>query len=219
MDTRQELRREAGGGQPRAPKSGGGGLVKLFLLQKIFALLGILAVLAALGWGVRSVVSSDSKTTRLGFEDLGELATQAAYCTEVNVTEAYRELFGLTIPFTQSKYIYSYDVEVRAGLDFQDVRWSVEEDAIRVTLPEIRILGAELELDSFRVYHEEESIFRPITLDETNAAMEALKDSAVEDAIANGLLESARSNAEAILTGFFAQAYDLTAYSLEFSGP
>ena len=56
-------------------------------------------------------------------------------------------------------------MEVRAGLDFQDVRWSVGKDAI-----------------------------------------------------ANGLLESARDNAEAILTGFFAQAYDLAAYSLEFAG-
>ena len=35
--------------------------------------------------------------------------------------------------------------------------------------------------------------------------------------MANGLLESARSNAEDILTGFFANAYDLNEYELRFT--
>ena len=76
------------------------------------------AVLSAGVFGLKSLFSTDGKTTRLGFEDIGQLATQAAYCTEVKVAEKSAELWGLTIPFTQSKYIYSYDVEVKAGFDF-----------------------------------------------------------------------------------------------------
>ena len=60
---------------------------------------------------------SESKTTRIGFENIGQMVTQAAYCTEMNVTKDSRKLFGMTIPFTLERYIYSYDVEVRAGLD------------------------------------------------------------------------------------------------------
>ena len=38
-------------------------------------------------------------------------------------TKATRNLFGMEIPFTESKYIYSYDVEVKAGIDFADIEW------------------------------------------------------------------------------------------------
>ena len=39
---------------------------------------------------------------------------------------------------------------------------------------------------------------------------------AEEDAISNGLLDNARANAELVLTGFFAGAYDLEEYTITF---
>lgn len=184
-------------------------------------ILGILVVLllaAAVVLGAKSVLSADGKTTALGFEDIGELATQSAYCTEVEVTEASRELFGVSIPFTQSKYIYSYDVVIKAGLNFADITWQEENGTIRITLPEIQVLSSEIDLDSLKVYHEDESLFRPITLKENNAALADLKVRAEEDAISHGLLDAARDNARQILTGFFAQQYDLTEYRPQFVG-
>ena len=129
---------------------GGPGFLR-YIPVKIILTIAILAAVFGAGVGVRSVLVSGNKLTRLGFEDIGELATQAAYCTEVNVTEGAREIFGLTIPFTQSKYVYSYDVVIKAGLDFGDIDWTVGEDTITVRLPEIRILSSEIDLDSFRV--------------------------------------------------------------------
>ena len=187
-----------------------------YIPVKIILTIAILAAVFGAGVGVRSVLVSGNKLTRLGFEDIGELATQAAYCTEVNVTEGARELFGLTIPFTQSKYVYSYDVVIKAGLDFGEIDWTVGEDTITVRLPEIRILSSEIDLDSFRVYVENESIFRRISLEENNEAMKALQASAQENAVANGLLDNARANAETILTGFFAGEYDLSQYTRRF---
>ena len=186
------------------------------LTPKVIAVIVVLGAAAAAVIGVRHCFFTDTETTRLGFEDIGELATQVAYCTEVNVTEGARELFGLTIPFTQSKYVYSYDVVIKAGLDFGDIDWTVGEDTITVRLPEIRILSSEIDLDSFRVYVENESIFRRISLEENNEAMKALQASAQENAVANGLLDNARANAETILTGFFAGEYDLSQYTLRF---
>lgn len=106
-------------------KQGFKAMFKRMLASRLAA--GIAAALAALlllvivGLGIRSVVLSESKSTKLGFENIGELATQTAYCTSVNVTEGSRELFGVTIPFTQSsKYIYSYDIVIKAGFDFTE---------------------------------------------------------------------------------------------------
>ena len=210
----QEKRRE------ETPKKRGWltGLLYWHLLPRVLGILVVILLAAAVALGAKTVLSADGRTARLGFEDIGELATQSAYCTEVEVTEASRELFGVTIPFTQSKYVYSYDVVIKAGLDFTDVSWSEEDGTIRVTLPEIRVLSNEIDLDSLKVYHEDESLFRNITLEENNAALADLKARAEQDAIGNGLLEEARDNAQQILTAFFANQYDLTEYRLEFTG-
>ena len=83
-------------------------------------------------------------------------------------------------------------------------------------LPETKILSSEIDLDSFKVYLEDESIYREITLEENNEALKSMKQSAEDDAVANGLLENARSNAETILTGFFGNVYDMDEYEIVF---
>ena len=176
----------------------------------------LIAIVAAIGVGVRVINVSESKTTKIGFEDIGEMATQSAYCTEVNVTEDAKELYGMRIPFTQSKYIYSYDIVIKAGYDFNEIEWKEKNKTIEVKLPEVKVLSNELDMDSFKVYHEEESIFSKITLEENNDAVKKMKLNAQENAIANGLLENARSNAETMLTGFFADEYDLDEYKIVF---
>ena len=83
-------------------------------------------------------------------------------------------------------------------------------------LPATKILSSEIDLDSFKVYLEDESIYREITLEENNEALKSMKQSAEDDAVANGLLENARSNAETILTGFFGNVYDMDEYEIVF---
>lgn len=190
--------------------------LKLYITKKVITIVVAVLVIAAVIFGVSRYFMTDSKTTRIGFEDIGELATQSAYCTEVNVTEAARELFGLTIPFTESKYIYSYDIVIKAGFNFDEIEWDQNGKTIEVRLPEAQILSSEIDLDSFKIYHEDESIFREITMTENNEALKSMKQSAEDDAVANGLLENARSNAETILTGFFENVYDPDEYEIVF---
>lgn len=192
--------------------------IKKLLTPKVIIVVAVFAVLAIGAIGLGKLFSTESKTTKIGFEDIGELATQVAYCTEVNVTEAARDLWGIEIPFTQSKYIYSYDVEIKAGLDFDEIEWSVNEEnaTIEVKLPQIRVLSRELKPNSFKLYHEKESIFRQISMEENNEALADLTEKAEKDAVANGLLENAQISAETILRGFFANVYDLDEYKINF---
>lgn len=191
-------------------------LLKFYLSQKLIQIVLVIVVIIVLVLGVTRYFSTESRTTKIGFEDIGEFATQAAYCTEVNVTEGSRDLFGITIPFTQSKYIYSYDVTIKAGFDFGEIEWELNDHTIEVRLPQAEVLSTEIDLDSLEVYHEEESIFRPITLTENNEALQSLQESAEQNAVENGLLENARSNAETILTGFFGNVYDMDEYEIVF---
>lgn len=181
----------------------------------LIALVVVLAI-TVVGLGFKVSHTTESKTTKLGFEDIGEFATQSAYCTEVSSTANARKLFGHNLPFTQSKIVFSYDVVIKAGYDFSAITWYVKDTTITVKLPEVKVLSCEVKEDSFKKYVEDESIFTPFTLDDNNNAMKALKETAQTDAIANGLYENARSNAETMLTTFFSSAYDMDQYTIEF---
>ena len=181
----------------------------------LIALVVVLAI-TVVGLGFKVSHTTESKTTKLGFEDIGEFATQSAYCTEVSATANARKLFGHNLPFTQSNIVFSYDVVIKAGYDFSAITWDVHDTTITVKLPEVKVLSCEVKEDSFKKYVEDESIFTPFTLDDNNNAMKALKETAQTDAIANGLYENARSNAETMLTTFFASAYDMNEYTIVF---
>ena len=177
----------------------------------------LVALAVVLTLGLSSIFNHEEKPTKLGFEDIGELATQAAYTTIVEDTDVSRELFGVSIPFTQSKLIYSYDVVVKAGLDFDQVKWTVSENKIKVEMPEIRILGSELQFDSFKTYYEKESIFRPVKMEENNQAIQKMVKKAENTAVENGLLDNARENAELIIKGFIYQNFDSQEYQISFT--
>lgn len=181
----------------------------------LIALVVVLAI-TVVGLGFKVSHTTESKTTKLGFEDIGEFATQSAYCTEVSATANARKLFGHNLPFTQSNIVFSYDVVIKAGYDFSAITWDVHDTTITVKLPEVKVLSCEVKEDSFKKYVEDESIFTPFTLDDNNNAMKTLKETAQTDAIANGLYENARSNAETMLTTFFSSAYDMDQYTIEF---
>ena len=165
-----------------------------------------------------TLFKTSGKTTSLGLKDIGELATQAGYYTNVEVIEGSRELWGWQVPLTQSKYIFSYDGIIKAGLDFAEIDVDVNESTktIKVILPEMKVISNEIDGDSLQVYNESMSIFTPLTLESVNAAQEDLRVKAEESAIENGLLENARMNAETLLKGFLAGSYDLTQYTLVF---
>ena len=167
--------------------------------------LAVLIIGAAIGCLVTSHLTTETETSKIGFEDIGELDTQVAYCTVVDVIDDPREIFGVEVPFTESKYIYSYDVVVKAGLDFEDIKWDAPGDKIEVKMPEVHVTDSYIDEKSGRIYHEEESIFSPITLEEQMLARTELVETGVNDAIANGLYDKAKENAEKILTSFFKQ--------------
>ena len=167
--------------------------------------LAVLIIGAAVGCLVTSHLTTEAKTTKIGFEDIGELDTQVAYCTVVDVIDDPREIFGVEVPFTKSKYIYSYDVVVKAGLDFEKMDWKETGGKIKVKMPEVYVTDSYIDEKSGRIYHEEESIFSPITLEEQMLARAELVETGVNDAIANGLYDKAKENAETMLTSFFKQ--------------
>ncbi len=194
-------------------------IIKNLILVLIVAVIGAGAFIFG-GKMKENQMQHESKVTKFGFEDIGELATQEMIGTVVHTEKTAQSLFGIEIPFTQSQYIYSYDFDIKAGYDFSYIKYEIKDDEenkeILIYLPEAKILSTEILTDSFEVYYEKESIFKRITLSDNNVALKDMKKLAEDNAVSNGIYEKAKSNAEIILKAFFAQYYDLNVYTITF---
>lgn len=200
-------------------------LQKVLDIKFIIAVIIIILLCAVLVYTRKEAKSnyvSDEKITEIGFENIGELATQSVTTTTVRVETKDLKLFNVSIPLTQSKYIYTYNTTIKAGINFSDVKWQLGDTDdtshnIYVDIPEVKTLSADIDLDSFKVLHEENNIFSPITLTEHNDSLIQLRENALSDAINSGLYDRALDNAKTILTSFISQVYPLNEYSIIFS--
>lgn len=200
-------------------------LQKVLDIKFIIAVIIIILLCAVLVYTRKEAKSnyvSDEKITEIGFENIGELATQSVATTTVRVETKDLKLFNVSIPLTQSKYIYTYNTTIKAGINFSDVKWQLGDTDdtshnIYVDIPEVKTLSADIDLDSFKVLHEENNIFSPITLTEHNDSLIQLRENALSDAINSGLYDRALDNAKTILTSFISQVYPSNEYSIIFS--
>lgn len=200
-------------------------LQKVLDIKFIIAVIIIILLCAVLVYTRKEAKSnyvSDEKITEIGFENIGELATQSVTTTTVRVETKDLKLFNVSIPLTQSKYIYTYNTTIKAGINFSDVKWQLSDTDdtshnIYVDIPEVKTLSADIDLDSFKVLHEENNIFSPITLTEHNDSLIQLRENALSDAINSGLYDRALDNAKTILTSFISQVYPSNEYNIIFS--
>lgn len=188
------------------------------LVQGVFVLaVIIIAVLLVLvSTGTVSLRTSDTVSLRM--DNIGELATQVAYYTNVQVIENNKEVFGHAVPFTKSKYIFSYDGILKAGVDFAEIDIAVDEPThtITVKMPETRIISNEIDTSNMRIYDESRNIFSPLKMEDISVSFEALRQESEDKALSNGILENAKENVETLVTNFIASVYDSTEYTVIF---
>lgn len=177
---------------------------KYIIASLIILILILLSVYATLF--IRTP-KNDYQTTKLRFENIGELATQVAYATEVGSTQDSRKIFGVEIPFTQSSYIYSYDFIIKVGFDFSQISWKEDGTVIKVHMPAPKVFSNEIKLDTLKVYNEKESIFTNIDYGTVNKSSLDMQKDAEKSAVDNGIFDMAKQNAETIIKSFLSNVY------------
>ncbi len=157
-----------------------------------------------------------SRTEAFGLKDIGMLITQEGYYTNVQCITDKRELWGVTIPFTTSKYIYSYSGKVTAGLDFSQIEIVTDEKSKTVTvkLPAVTLYDINIDNDTLKIYDESQSIFTPLSVKDLNDAQIAIKEEVRVTAVEQGILQSATKNAETLITGILSAAIDSEQYTI-----
>ena len=167
---------------------------------------------------IKDNYEQSSENVAFNLANIGELATQAGYFTNVQVVEDVKEIWGINVPGTHKKAIYSYDGIVKAGFDFADIKLDVNKltKKITVTLPDVRILSCELDEDSFKVYDQKNGAFNKLNLDDFNSTNARMKREVESKAKSYGILTNAKNNAENMISAMIYSAYPSTEYTVEF---
>ena len=168
---------------------------------------------------VEHVITAD--IIRDGLRDMGFLVTQEYYFTEVVSNSRVRTLFGITLPFTESSYVVSYDGTVAAGVDLSDV--TVEKDEINgvitVHLPAAEISQVNIDPASFKLYDEKNGLGTSISVADYNASLVEAESSARTKALEKGLTEKAAANAQTIIGNFINSLMDKNTYTIRILSP
>ncbi len=147
-------------------------------------------------------------------ETAAELNTGSYLCTDVITWEDSKKFKDWKIPFTDKSFIVQYDGVVHAGIrDLTKAEVTQEGNTILVKLPDVEITEIEIDNDSFEKLDESNNIFNPISVEDLNEAQQDLKEKMREKALEKGVLDIARSNAEAVLSEILTAPDD--AYTVE----
>lgn len=133
-------------------------------------------------------------------KETSELNTGSYLCTTVVTKADSRKIKGWKIPLTQKSFTVSYDGTVKAGIkDLAKAKVTQHEKNVVVKLPEVEITSTEIDNNSFKMLDESNNIFNPISVEDLNDAQKELKKEMEKRAIEKGVLDLAKSNAEALI--------------------
>ncbi len=93
-----------------------------------------------------------------------ELTTLKYKYTNVGSFENQQEFYGMKLPFTQKKFIISYDGEVNAGINLEEAQVSLNETdkKINIQIPHAEILNHVIDEDSLTIFDEKHSILNQL---------------------------------------------------------
>ena len=153
--------------------------------------------------------------------DISELATVEYRYTNVGTLDSSKtfSFIDWKVPFSDKVAIVTMDGVIKAETDLSQAKVSCDEKKkiITVTLPKPKILSNELFEQSFKVYEEKDSVWNPITLNETNELRVQIKDKARLNAISNNVLTDADSRAQQLITKLIEAMPDIKGkYKIEF---
>ncbi|MBQ3295635.1 MAG: DUF4230 domain-containing protein [Erysipelotrichaceae bacterium] len=163
------------------------------------------------------------ETIQSGLRQIGEINTAEYYFTRTETVEDSKKLdltsiginFIADIPLTSNTFTYSYDGNIKAGIDFNEIEVNVDKEAklITIMLPKSRIMSSAVDPDSYKFYEIRNNILNPISPEDYAVSFADLIHKEEERAIKEGLLDKADANAQKILKNFIS-SYNSDRYQI-----
>ncbi len=147
------------------------------------------------------------------FGPVAELSTYEYSYTLVETYEDAKRFFDLfNIPFTKKRVVLVAEGKLKIGFDLSGVKPDVYEDRkiIRVNMPAPQVKDNYIEIIKCI---EDNSIFNPISVDETNNELTKEKEEKLQEAKDRGVFDRASEQARRIIKSIYADfvedGYDL----------
>jgi hypothetical protein len=151
--------------------------------------------------------------------DIGELATVEYLFTDAAKYSQTMQYKDWDIPFTEKSFVLKWNGIIKAGVNLQAVKITVDKEnkRITVTLPKAEILSYQVDTDSIEVLDERDSIFNTLTIEDKKKFDIDTEETMRQRAIDNGLLDKAWANAREIIKRLLLANPDIDGkYSIEF---
>ena len=151
-----------------------------------------------------------------GLSNMGFLVTQEYHFTQV---EKYtKEKKVLSIIPSSSEFMYSYEGSVLAGVDFEKIEVTKDEETktVTVVMPKSEIMAVTIDKDTFEVYSEKDSLWNPLKLEDYNMSLSEFEESAKEKALEGGILERSDEQARKLVNEFLGNYPSLADYEIKF---
>jgi hypothetical protein len=218
-DPRHSVRRHRLGKHPK--------LRNTLLAFVVGAVVAVVVVLGAQNGGLVSGGQShvDSTTIKNSFSDVAELATEEYNFANVGkYTEDDLKVLGLSIPFTGSSFLVTYEGTAKAGIkDISQATVKVDDSAkkVSVTLPKAQVLSCSIDPSSVQTYDQSFNPINQITVDDVTTFLTSEEKKASQEAVDGGLIDKADSHAqelvkaqvEAVLKGAGEDDYEVSVTS------
>lgn len=157
-------------------------------------------------------------------EPASDLITSRYRYREADIIESSKELLDWEIPFTQDVEIIRYAGSVGVGFDVADVKFDVSEPkgesdkgSIVVTLPKVRVVQNEIDMESFEVETVQQTPLNPQNIGDATKLLAKIKKAAKKKALADEeFMTSAKNNAELVLGNFLTGANVGAYYDIQF---
>ncbi|MBR4199790.1 MAG: DUF4230 domain-containing protein [Oscillospiraceae bacterium] len=155
------------------------------------------------------VVVVDAEQVEAEIRSISELATIEYKYTNVGVFSGeidfdfdFDWVKGKKIPFTGKEAVISMDGTIKAGIDFSKVKVVSDDGSKTVTvkLPASQYLSNELDEESLKTIIDEQSVFNKLKQEDHNYLRKQIKETAVEYADKNNILQQADDRARLLIT-------------------
>lgn len=148
-----------------------------------------------------------------------ELTTLKYKYTNVGSFENQQEFYGMKLPFTQKKFIISYDGEVNAGINLEEAKVSLNEadKKINIQIPHAVILNHVIDEDSLTIFDEKNSIFNQLEVKDFSDFRKDKMKKIEKELEEKGFLQEADEKTKEAIVEILKINPLLEAYTIEFN--
>lgn len=128
------------------------------------------------------VAVKELTTVKYNYRNMGQFENQSTF-------------YGWKVPFTDKKFIVTYDGTISAGVDLENLDIKIDAHTINIKVPQAKILSHEIDEKTIKVFDEKNSIFNPIKVEDYKDFSADQKELVEKDALDKGLLQEANNKA------------------------